>query len=186
MRIMMFMLVLFQCLTANSESSFNSKSFYSSKKYLKNIYKEKCNLNNYKKNSICLTIYAKCRFYSLNKKLYIDFKSCNYKPTTKRSKRVEFEHVVPASYIAHQYNLKNRRECSKDKNCKIAMADIKNLYPSIGKINQIRSNYKYCNHINNVINNVYFENGQKCFKIDEKTRKLTLKIYNYMSHKYFN
>lgn len=89
--------------------------------------------------------------------------SCGYKPKrpgSKRSKRLEWEHVVPASFIGRNKACwkeghaecvsrkgkayKGRRCCNKvDKQFRKAAADLKNLVPSIGEINMDRSNFAH-------------------------------------------
>lgn len=79
----------------------------------------------------------------------IDMPSCGYKirsqPT--RAKRIEWEHIVPASWLGRQ------RQCWQEggrKNCNatdplfnIMEADMHNLSPVIGEVNADRSNYRF-------------------------------------------
>lgn len=79
----------------------------------------------------------------------IDFPSCGYKVRNQpnRAKRLEWEHIVPASWLGRQ------RQCWQEggrKNCNAtdpvfnAMeADMHNLSPVIGEVNADRSNYRF-------------------------------------------
>jgi len=128
------------------------QSFSQAKKILKrDIYKEIFQRK---------TFYCGCN-YSVEGE--IDPLSCGYKPkrpNSKRSKKLEWEHIVPAYYIGkgrmcwskgHKEcttrkgkSYKGRRCCNKvDKQFREVTADINNLVPAIGELNMDRSNYAY-------------------------------------------
>ncbi|MDA0967510.1 MAG: endonuclease [Proteobacteria bacterium] len=87
--------------------------------------------------------------------------NCGYKPkrNNNRSKRIEWEHVVPAYEIyknlscnidGHPKCVKNgrtfkgRKCCAKvDKGFEHAEADLHNLTPAVGELNGDRSNYRF-------------------------------------------
>ena len=139
---------LFSIDTNNSQMS-NGISFFKSKFFLQENYLH------FKKNK---TFYCGCRF---NKKKEIDFKSCNYSPrnkTNNRSRRLEFEHVVPAFILGKNLrcwkepicqnkngkNYKGRRCCQKiSKEFRRREGDMHNLFPAIGEINGDRSNFRF-------------------------------------------
>lgn len=106
------------------------------------------------------TFYCGCDYSKTGE---IDPLSCGYIPRkadSKRSKRLEWEHIVPASYIGkgracwEQGNpecitkkgkpYKGRRCCEKvDSEFRSVVADLNNLVPEIGELNADRSNYPY-------------------------------------------
>ena len=102
-------------------------------------------------------IYCGCKY---DEKKKVDFNSCGYKPQkdNKRAHRIEWEHVVPAeafgqSFIewreGHPDCVDNRgrsfkgRKCAEKVNIEFRkmQADMYNLYPAVGEINGLRSNY---------------------------------------------
>lgn len=101
-----------------------------------------------------VTIYCPCRYQGKR----VDLKSCGYKvkKDAKRASRLEWEHVVPAEAFGHAF--KEWREgapnCSKkgkpfkgrkcaETNSEFARmeADLYNLWPVIGELNGLRSNF---------------------------------------------
>lgn len=90
----------------------------------------------------------------------VDLESCNYevRRNTKRAKRIEAEHIVPAYWIAHLTEkgrecwskgtklkgINARKYCEKNNpEFKQAHNDLMNLVPAIGEVNGDRSNYKF-------------------------------------------
>lgn len=83
----------------------------------------------------------------------VDIEACGYEPdsTAKNTQRIEWEHVVPASHFG------NNRDCWKrvgnksgrincrdtDEEFRLMEADLYNLQPAIGRLNNIRSNHRY-------------------------------------------
>ena len=154
-RYLIFLTVLvFSFLIANEGKAFpgNTKitSFSKAKKILYNkIYK------NLEKK----TFYCGCSYKNKNS---IDFKSCGFAPrkNAKRAKRVEAEHIVPASLFGRTFKswrdghpkcvtrkgkrYKGRR-CAKkvSREFRLMEADLFNLYPAIGEVNGDRSNYEF-------------------------------------------
>jgi len=118
------------------------------------------------------TFYCDCEYVSLGRKLSPLNEHCKYisrKPKDTRYNRVEWEHVMPASWLGRQ------RQCWKDggrKNCRKhdlefnrMEADMVNLVPSNGEINRDRSNYRF--------GSIYGEERQygACdFEVDNKRR----------------
>jgi deoxyribonuclease-1 len=119
------------------------KNFSLAKKYATEIHRENPK-----------TLYCGCDY----SKKSIDLRSCGYQvqKDAKRAVRLEWEHVVPAeafgqSFIewregAPQCQKKGRRfkgrKCA-EKNAEFARmeADLYNLWPEIGELNGLRSNY---------------------------------------------
>ena len=96
------------------------------------------------------TFYCDCEYVSLGRKLSPLNERCKYtsrKPKDKRYNRIEWEHVMPASWLGRQ------RQCWKDggrKNCRKhdlefnrMEAEMVNLVPTNGEINRDRSNYRF-------------------------------------------
>ncbi|GAW87150.1 deoxyribonuclease I [Bathymodiolus platifrons methanotrophic gill symbiont] len=103
------------------------------------------------------TIYCKGTFEGKEITDPNGFYSDKYK---KRAKRLEWEHVVPAENFGRAYpawrngdamcitkkgkRYKGRRCATKvSKDYRYMQADLYNLYPSIGTVNALRSNYRY-------------------------------------------
>ena len=169
-----------------------SISFSKSKKFLQNIYL-RSNKN--------VTFYCGCAF---NLEKEIDIESCNYSPkneNNKRSRRLEFEHVVPASKLGKNLqcwkepicqtkkgkNYKGRRCCKKvSKEFKRMEADMHNLFPSIGEVNGDRSNYSFGEIPNENRNygQCDFEILNKVAEPKESIRGDIARSYFYMSKQY--
>lgn len=135
-----------------------NESFPKAKKQLKTIYQDHQ-----------ATFYCDCKYDYKDKNDMIDKVSCGYKPRLShyksgklntRSKRIEWEHVVPAENFGRQFacwrdgspscvknsgkQYKGRKCCTKvSKEYRIMQADIHNLVPAIGELNGDRSNYRY-------------------------------------------
>jgi deoxyribonuclease-1 len=102
------------------------------------------------------TIYCGCKY---DKQLNIDHKSCGYEPEErKRANKVEWEHLVPASWFGKQKECwrepicekkngkkyKGRKCCEKiDGEFRKMHSDLHNLVPAIGEVNQARSDYRF-------------------------------------------
>ena len=120
-------------------------SFSEAKRVLKKIYMD---------NPI--TIYCGCLFENNKPNL----SSCGYisKKNNLRANRIEWEHIVPAQFLGKSFSewtsghpkcVKKNGKKFKGRNCAIKMnkqfrkmyVDMYKLYPSIGEINQKRSNF---------------------------------------------
>ncbi|STX81488.1 putative endonuclease-1 [Legionella busanensis] len=103
------------------------------------------------------TLYCKCKF---DARLQVDLKSCNMQSAAKlkRAQRVEWEHMMPAENFGNHFacwrepicikkngkRYKGRKCCEKtDKQFRQAEAELYNLWPAVGLVNQARSNYRY-------------------------------------------
>jgi len=104
-----------------------------------------------------ITLYCGCRY---DGDLVVDHTSCGYqsKSGSHRATKVEWEHVVPADAFGQSFKewrdgdptcVNRKGESFKGRNCarkasslfRLMEADIYNLYPAIGEINNLRSNY---------------------------------------------
>ncbi|MFZ4439889.1 MAG: endonuclease [Syntrophales bacterium] len=102
-------------------------------------------------------IYCGCKYDELKD---VDFKSCGYKPErdNQRAHRIEWEHAVPAEAFGQSFKewrngdqdcVDNRgkpfkgRKCAEKVNLEYRhmQADMYNLYPAVGEVNGLRSNY---------------------------------------------
>jgi deoxyribonuclease-1 len=96
-----------------------------------------------------IAFYSGCRYKVVEKKLIPIHSSCGfkYRKNRNRSKRIEWEHIVPAWLFGHQlrcWQEGGRVNCrNTNKIFKQMEADMHNLVPAIGEINGDRSNYKY-------------------------------------------
>lgn len=130
------------------------------------------------------TFYCGCDYYYKDKKPYIDWESCGYKPrkNKKRASRIEWEHIVPAYNFGRQFKCwreghkdcitkkgklyKGRKCCKKvNKTFKLMEADMNNLVPAIGEVNGDRSNFRF-----SMIEGEKRRYGQCDFEIDFKNR----------------
>jgi len=104
------------------------------------------------------TFYCNCRYDDRNNQ--VDLQSCGYKVqhNTKRARRIEWEHIVPASVFGKKlpcwnnklcctkkdYCYKGRKCCQKiDPTFSTIEADLHNIVPAIGELNILRSNYDF-------------------------------------------
>ncbi|MBF0363518.1 MAG: endonuclease [Oligoflexia bacterium] len=121
----------------------NIDSFSAAKKIINKIQKEHP-----------YTIYCNCK-YSGKK---IDLQSCGYKVKhdAKRASRLEWEHVVPAESFGRSFvewregsplcvkkgkSFKGRKCAGKNQEFAKMEADLYNLWPEVGELNGLRSNY---------------------------------------------
>lgn len=104
------------------------------------------------------TLYCGCAYSSKNK---VDLSSCNMQgaQAISRAHRVEWEHMMPAEHFGRSHpcwkekicinkktghSFKGRRCCeSVDNEFKKEESELYNLWPSVGAINQARSNYSF-------------------------------------------
>ncbi len=103
-------------------------------------------------------LYCGCK-YDLSREDRIDEASCGYKGKGARSKRIEWEHVVPASVFGQKFSewtkghpacqrqghMEKGRNCARDQSESFRgmEADLYNLLPSLGELNGARSNYAF-------------------------------------------
>lgn len=100
------------------------------------------------------TLYCGCRYTGKA----IDLKSCNYQvhKDQKRARRLEWEHVVPAHAFGQAFvewregradcvqkgrRFKGRKCAQKNPEFARMEADLHNLWPEVGEVNRLRSNY---------------------------------------------
>ena len=102
------------------------------------------------------TLYCRCGYVGKS----VDWQSCDYKPASanrSRAKRIEIEHVVPAENFGRSFKewregdpekcrtkrkkYKGRRCAEKNPTFSLMEADLYNLFPEVGEVNAVRSNY---------------------------------------------
>jgi deoxyribonuclease-1 len=105
-----------------------------------------------------ITLYCGCSYSPQTQQ--IDLNSCSYKPTQNfdRAARMEFEHMMPMEHIGRHFQCwrekicvdrngkkyKGRKCCAKiDSKFQRLEAELYNLWPAVGAINQVRSNWRY-------------------------------------------
>lgn len=106
-----------------------------------------------------------------------NLESCGYiiqYSNPKRAKRIEAEHIVPASYFGKTREcwLKKpgRQNCENtDKYFNLIESDLHNLYPSVGEVNNERLNFAFSDSIKKTS-----PFGQCQMLIDRKDRELLL------------
>lgn len=122
---------------------------------------------------------------------------------TKRSKRVEFEHIVPAENFGRTFAewrdgspqcVDNKGKAFKGRRCpekvnteyRYMQSDMYNLYPAIGSVNALRSNYNFT-----MLSGVESDFGACDMRIDsrkaqppESARGVIARSYLYMDQAY--
>ncbi len=102
------------------------------------------------------TLYCGCAY---NQSYQIDLSSCHMDAAKniKRANRIEYEHMMPAENFGRQFQCwreplchrngkkyKGRKCCGQiDMKFKAAEAELYNLWPAVGLVNQARSNYRF-------------------------------------------
>ncbi len=126
------------------------------------------------------TLYCQCPFDAERR---LDLNACGYLSPGggKRAKRVEVEHVVPASWIGEGRSCwrqkicmnpkgksyKGRKCCLKiDPAFRAAYQDLHNLWPTVGEVNERRRNYGF-----GLIDGEQRHFGRCDIEIDRQTRK---------------
>jgi deoxyribonuclease-1 len=151
--VILFFALLYQFFLHGDEISkrgnSTNDSFKIAKKNIMEIYKVRK-----------VSFYCSCVF-SMKKKIYPS--SCGYVPKREghRTKRIEIEHIVPASVFGRKFpqwkdghircvkKKKGRRfkgrKCvvKTSKKFRYIYSDLYNLYPAIGELNRFRSNYPF-------------------------------------------
>ena len=144
-----FLLIVLYSQTSIAQANEGNKkieSFSKSKTFLKKIHQESP-----------VTFYCQCK-YNANKP---NWESCGFRPRKdkKRATRIEWEHVLPASYFGIKFNawanghplcVSSKGKIFKGRKCtekvhelyRYMQADLYNLQPAIGEVNGIRSNYQ--------------------------------------------
>ena len=148
-KIFYFISLIFLCfqISIAQANTGNKKieSFSKSKTFLKKIHQESR-----------VTFYCQCKY---NNKP--NWGSCGYRPRKdkKRASRIEWEHILPASYFGKRFNawvnghpdcINNKGKKFKGRKCtekvhklyRYMQADLYNLQPAIGEVNGLRSNYQ--------------------------------------------
>jgi len=96
-----------------------------------------------------LDYYCGCPINKMGKKLTVDLKTCGYevRKNEERASRIEFEHVIPASFFGRQLKCwqdGGRKNCSENDPKFSAMeGDPHNLLPVVGEVNGDRGSMKY-------------------------------------------
>jgi deoxyribonuclease-1 len=162
----LFVVVLLLCVSFCSEAD-SPNSFEQAKRIATKIFYDKRE-----------TLYCGCQY---NEDNAIDLTSCHMESASHiaRAHRVEWEHMVPAEHIGREFPCwskslcsqngkpyKGRKCCEKiDPEFRHAESELYNLWPSVGIINQIRSNFSYAELDNR-------ESNYGCdFKVDGKKRQ---------------
>lgn len=128
-------------------------------------------LSYYKNNPRLKTFYCDCGISWIGKKGIPKKDICGYLPRNEnsRSSRVEWEHVMPASWFGQQlqcWQNGGRQYCSQhDANFRRMEGDMHNLFPVIGELNNDRSNFRF-----GVVNISAANYGSCDFKVDFKGR----------------
>ncbi len=169
-----------------------STSFSGAKKNLMSIYLD---------HNQDETFYCGCGF---NEDKDIDRSICDYEPkkaTSKRSRKLEWEHVVPAHTLGREFQCWKKKLCTTSKGKKFKgrkccakisdsfkqrEADMHNLFPAIGEVNAHRLNYPFGEVIGEprVYGQCDVEIQDKVAEPDETIRGDIARAYFYMSFQY--
>ncbi len=139
--------ILLIILFFSSCSGFSSPySFKEAKKIARSLFNEHHRI----------TLYCHCQYNQLQE---INLDSCNMRTAAsyKRAHRIEWEHMMPAEHFGRHFHCWHEPLCQKkgksyngrkccekvDAGFRGAEAELYNLWPSVGIINQARSNYQY-------------------------------------------
>ena len=197
--LILFVLVSMPALAGNKTND----SFSQAKKYLKQIYADHRE-----------TIYCGAKFNTDNTVILPEgFVTTKHK---KRSKRIEWEHVVPAENFGKTFSewreghpncVDSKGKSFKGRNCaekmnyeyRLMQAEMHNLFPAIGSVNAMRSNFNFTelsadtpntfgscamkiqerkveppHHIKGIIARtyLYMENAYPRYKISNKMKKM--------------
>ena len=178
--------------SSNTQSKPTGISFSKAKRKMMNIYLD------HGQNE---TFYCGCSF---DEDKDIDRSTCDYeprKPSNKRSRRLEWEHVMPAATFGGNLQCWKERLCTNSKGkkfkgrkcCKKVSHDFKrmegdmhNLFPAIGEVNGDRSNYRYGEVIGEPreYGQCDVEIQDKVAEPDENIRGEIARAYFYMSVQY--
>ncbi|MCB1189298.1 MAG: endonuclease [Leptospiraceae bacterium] len=171
----------------NKPSSGNqqNQSFNKAKKKLKELYSDHK-----------ITFYCGCTY---NDDKTINPDSCGYIPkkNSKRAKKIEWEHVVPAENFGRSFKewregdpecVDRRGKSFKGRNCarkvnlkfRYMEADMYNLYPAIGELNMRRSNYSY-----SMIGGEKREFGRCDFEVEDRKVEPRNEIFGDIARTYF-
>lgn len=96
-----------------------------------------------------LDYYCGCPIVKTGKKLVVDLQACGYevRKNAGRASRIEFEHVIPASFFGQQlkcWQEGGRKNCTENDPQFSAMeGDPHNLLPVVGEVNGDRGSLKY-------------------------------------------
>lgn len=102
--------------------------------------------------------YCACS-YDFAKKQVLDVQACGFKAHSSRGRRIEWEHVVPASVFGRRFSawtdgdpacqrdgqLQRGRNCAREVSEVFRMmeADLYNLLPAVGELNRARANFAF-------------------------------------------
>ncbi len=94
------------------------------------------------------SFYCGCQIHWQNKKGIADLASCGYQPRKNRLRatRIEWDHIVPAWEFGHQrqcWQQGGRKNCHQDRQFRRMEADLHNLQPVLGEINNDRANFRF-------------------------------------------
>ena len=149
-----------------------------------------------------VTLYCGCAY---DESGTINWQSCGYQPKKhlQRARRIEWEHIVPAHRFGKhlacwkgvcdaqgQNCCRGRACCQKyDEHFRRMESELNNLYPAIGEINALRTNYEF----ENLDQAPILAFGRCLIKVDHRARKmeppstvkgLIARAYLYMSQQY--
>ena len=171
-------------ISSNDDYPIITKSFTQAKREATQIY-----INHQE------AFYSGCEYYVMGKKLVPLRDACGYvtRKDENRAARIEWEHVVSMWQVGHQLQCwqdGGRSNCAKVNNKYRHMeTDLHNLVPSIGEINNDRSNHKHGMiegepriYGENIDAEVDFKAG--IFEPRPEVRGDIARIYFYMQQKY--
>lgn len=142
------------------------------------------------------TVYCGCNITITKKWYYPDLESCGYiiqYSNPKRAKRIEAEHIVPASYFGKKRECwlkkSGRQNCENtDKYFNLIESDLHNLYPSVGEVNNERQNFAFSDSIKKPSSfgqcQMLIDRKRQRVTPPERSRGVIARAYLYMSMMY--
>lgn len=172
------------------------------KEKVKSFWKAKTLAREFYKRHSFTTFYCGCEFEGAS----VHLEDCSYQPDhpgNQRSQRIEWEHVVPASVFGRKFDSwknghpqcrNSRGESYKGRECARAVsqrfremeADLFNLVPVIGTVNQARLNYPLAELVGmpNELGSCSTVINKKRIYPREEVRGFVARIYLYMDSTY--
>lgn len=156
-----FFCIFFIFLIANAQAS--EQNFNKAKEHLRQYYKD---------NPTLRTFYCGCQIQWVGKLGVPQYELCRYEPRNKnsRAERIEWEHVMPASWFGRQlqcWQEGGRKGCRQNKEFREMEGDMHNIFPAIGELNNDRSDYRFAAVL---LSDAFY--GGCDFKVDFKGRKV--------------
>lgn len=152
-----------------------------------------------------VTLYCGCKYDPATKR--VDLNSCNMQSAMgiERARRIEWEHMMPAENFGRQLpcwreamctngagEYKGRKCCEKlSPEFRHMEAELYNLWPAVGAVNQARSNYRYAQFPRAIFGNssyhgcpILIDNSLRKVEPRDEAKGIVARANLFMSQKY--